>query len=141
MCDFTAQGFSHRIRTSDSGAALLDFLILDTDGVSWELKPTHRSRRCYFRLLFYLNTVLFLIWSNNPIGLINDRIDMEAGAVRFIGREIHFPRGYGPRKDSSCWFTRGVLCSGGQGQTQHTQTHTQVFNNLKSDVLSNEMSY
>ncbi|XP_040037246.1 retinal guanylyl cyclase 2 [Gasterosteus aculeatus] len=76
------QGFSHRIRTSDSGAALLDFLILDTDGVSWELKPTHR-------------------------------IDMEAGAVRFIGREIHFPRGYGPRKDSSCWFTRGVLCSGG----------------------------
>uniref|UniRef100_G3Q4C6 Guanylate cyclase n=1 Tax=Gasterosteus aculeatus aculeatus TaxID=481459 RepID=G3Q4C6_GASAC len=109
MCDFTAQGFSHRIRTSDSGAALLDFLILDTDGVSWELKPTHRSRRCYFRLLFYLNT---------------------AGAVRFIGREIHFPRGYGPRKDSSCWFTRGVLCSGGQGQTQRTQTHTQVFNNL-----------
>uniref|UniRef100_A0AAQ4PIV4 Guanylate cyclase n=1 Tax=Gasterosteus aculeatus aculeatus TaxID=481459 RepID=A0AAQ4PIV4_GASAC len=95
------QGFSHRIRTSDSGAALLDFLILDTDGVSWELKPTHRSRRCYFRLLFYLNT---------------------AGAVRFIGREIHFPRGYGPRKDSSCWFTRGVLCSGGQGQTQLFRT-------------------
>ncbi|XP_068569955.1 retinal guanylyl cyclase 2 [Cebidichthys violaceus] len=76
------QGFSHPVRTSGSGAALLDYLILDTDGVSWELRPTYR-------------------------------IDMEAGSVRFTGREIHFPRGYGPRKDSSCWFTPGVLCSGG----------------------------
>ncbi|XP_075948333.1 retinal guanylyl cyclase 2 [Anarhichas minor] len=76
------QGFSHPIRTNGSGAVLLDYLILDTDGVSWELRPTHR-------------------------------IDMEAGLVRFTGREIHFPRGYGPRKDSSCWFTPGVLCSGG----------------------------
>ena len=34
--------------------------------------------------------------------------------VRFLGRDIHFPRGYGPRKDSSCWFTPGVLCSRGE---------------------------
>uniref|UniRef100_A0AAQ5ZSD9 Guanylate cyclase n=1 Tax=Amphiprion ocellaris TaxID=80972 RepID=A0AAQ5ZSD9_AMPOC len=26
---------------------------------------------------------------------------------------IHFPGGYGPRKDASCWFTAGVICSGG----------------------------
>ncbi|XP_044039400.1 retinal guanylyl cyclase 2 isoform X2 [Siniperca chuatsi] len=76
------QGFSHPIKTNGSGAALLDYLILDTDGLSWELKPTYR-------------------------------IDMEAGMVRFLGRDIHFPRGYGPRKDSSCWFTPGVICSGG----------------------------
>ncbi|XP_054457935.1 retinal guanylyl cyclase 2 [Anoplopoma fimbria] len=76
------QGFSHPIRTNGSGAALLEYLILDTDGLSPELRPTYR-------------------------------INMEAGLVRFMGREIHFPRGYGPRKDSSCWFTPGVLCSGG----------------------------
>uniref|UniRef100_A0A671VHF8 Guanylate cyclase n=1 Tax=Sparus aurata TaxID=8175 RepID=A0A671VHF8_SPAAU len=51
---------------------------------------------------------------NNTIELINDRIDMEVGMVRYLGREIHFPRGYRPRKDSSCWFTPGVICSGGE---------------------------
>ncbi|XP_067435924.1 retinal guanylyl cyclase 2 isoform X1 [Thunnus thynnus] len=76
------QGFSHQIKTNGSGVALLDYLILDTDGLSWELKPTYR-------------------------------IDMEAGMVRFLGRDIHFPHGYGPRRDSSCWFTPGVLCSRG----------------------------
>uniref|UniRef100_A0A8C2XTM6 Guanylate cyclase n=1 Tax=Cyclopterus lumpus TaxID=8103 RepID=A0A8C2XTM6_CYCLU len=76
------QGFSYPVRTDGSGAALLDYVILDTDGLSWELRPTYR-------------------------------IDMEAGSVHFLGREIHFPRGSGPRKDSSCWFTPGVLCSGG----------------------------
>ncbi|KAI3375632.1 hypothetical protein L3Q82_003946 [Scortum barcoo] len=76
------QGFSHPIKTNSSGAALLDYLILDTDGLSWELKPTYR-------------------------------IDMELGMVRFLGRDIHFPRGSGPRKDSPCWFTPGVICSGG----------------------------
>ncbi|XP_078137945.1 retinal guanylyl cyclase 2, partial [Centroberyx gerrardi] len=76
------QGFSHPMRTNGSGAALLDYLILDTDGFSWELKPTYR-------------------------------IDMETNVVRFLGRDIHFPRGSGPRTDSSCWFTSGVICSGG----------------------------
>uniref|UniRef100_A0A3B4WKS6 Guanylate cyclase n=1 Tax=Seriola lalandi dorsalis TaxID=1841481 RepID=A0A3B4WKS6_SERLL len=74
------QGFSHPIKTNSSGAALLDYLILDTDGLSWELKPVYR-------------------------------IDMEVGMVRFLGRDIHFPRGSGPWRDSSCWFTPGVLCS------------------------------
>lgn len=36
------QGFSHLVKTNSSGAALLDYLILDTDGLSWELKPTYR---------------------------------------------------------------------------------------------------
>ncbi|XP_036966905.1 retinal guanylyl cyclase 2 [Acanthopagrus latus] len=80
--NLTFQGFSHPIKTDSSGAGLLDYLILDTDGLSWELKPTYR-------------------------------IDMEVGMVRYLGREIHFPRGYKPRKDSSCWFTPGVICSGG----------------------------
>uniref|UniRef100_A0A3Q1IGT6 Guanylate cyclase n=1 Tax=Anabas testudineus TaxID=64144 RepID=A0A3Q1IGT6_ANATE len=76
------QGFSHPIKTNSSGSTLLNYLILDTDGLSWELKPTYS-------------------------------IDIEAGMVRFLGRDIHFPHYYGPRKDSSCWFTPGVICSGG----------------------------
>lgn len=39
---------------------------------------------------------------------------MEIGMVRFLGKDIHFPRGYGPKKDASCWFTPGVICSGGE---------------------------
>lgn len=39
------QGFSHAIKTNGSGAALLDFLILDTDGLSWELRPVYRCTR------------------------------------------------------------------------------------------------
>uniref|UniRef100_I3K1E5 Guanylate cyclase n=1 Tax=Oreochromis niloticus TaxID=8128 RepID=I3K1E5_ORENI len=86
------QGFSHPIKTNGSGAALLEYLILDTDGISWELKPTHR-------------------------------IDMEIGMVRFLGKDIHFPRGYGPKKDASCWFTPGVICSGGPSTRLYTVCH------------------
>ncbi|XP_048885788.1 retinal guanylyl cyclase 2-like [Brienomyrus brachyistius] len=80
--NLTFLGFSHPIRISDSGAALLDYVVLDTDGHSWELYPTHR-------------------------------LDMEANLVRFLGRAIHFPHGVSPETDSSCWFTVGVICSGG----------------------------
>ncbi|XP_041840435.1 retinal guanylyl cyclase 2 [Melanotaenia boesemani] len=76
------QGFSHPIKTSSTGAAQLDYLILDTNGFSARMMPTYR-------------------------------IDMEMGMVRFLGQDIHFPQGYGPRRDSACWFTPGVICSGG----------------------------
>ncbi|KAF3697687.1 Retinal guanylyl cyclase 2 [Channa argus] len=76
------EGFSYPVKTNSSGVSLLNYLILDTDGLSWKLKPTYS-------------------------------IDMEANMVRFLGQDIHFPHGYGPRKDSSCWFTPGVICSGG----------------------------
>ncbi|XP_062867316.1 retinal guanylyl cyclase 2-like [Trichomycterus rosablanca] len=35
------QGFSQRIRTNASGVSLLNYVVLDTDGHSWELHPTH----------------------------------------------------------------------------------------------------
>lgn len=38
----TLQGFSHLLKTNASGSALVDYLILDTDGLSWELKPAYR---------------------------------------------------------------------------------------------------
>ncbi|KAJ8416772.1 hypothetical protein AAFF_G00326500 [Aldrovandia affinis] len=75
-------GFNHRIRTNNSGASLVDFVVLDTDGHHWELLPTHR-------------------------------MDMEAGLVRFLGRVIHYPHGVSPQTDSSCWFTHGIICTGG----------------------------
>ncbi|XP_054608923.1 retinal guanylyl cyclase 2 [Dunckerocampus dactyliophorus] len=76
------EGFSHPMKSDSSGSILLDYVLLDTDGLSWELKPTHR-------------------------------LDMKADMVHFLGQDIHFPRGYGPRKDAACWFTPGVICSGG----------------------------
>ncbi|NXN93297.1 GUC2F cyclase, partial [Rhinopomastus cyanomelas] len=36
-----------------------------------------------------------------------------AGAVKALGRVVHFPRGAAPRPDSSCWFDPGVICTGG----------------------------
>uniref|UniRef100_A0A8C8CM22 Guanylate cyclase n=1 Tax=Oncorhynchus tshawytscha TaxID=74940 RepID=A0A8C8CM22_ONCTS len=34
-------GFSQRVRTNGSGASLLKYVVLDTDGQSWPLLPTH----------------------------------------------------------------------------------------------------
>ncbi|KAM9718223.1 retinal guanylyl cyclase 2 isoform 1-T1 [Menidia menidia] len=76
------QGFSHPIKTSSTGETQLEYLILDTDGLSPKLTPTYK-------------------------------IDMEMGMVRFLGQDIHYPKGYGPKRDAACWFTPGVICSGG----------------------------
>uniref|UniRef100_A0A8K9X846 Guanylate cyclase n=1 Tax=Oncorhynchus mykiss TaxID=8022 RepID=A0A8K9X846_ONCMY len=35
-------GFSHPVRTNMSGAGVADYVILDTDGKTWDLRPTHR---------------------------------------------------------------------------------------------------
>ncbi|XP_076836964.1 retinal guanylyl cyclase 2-like [Brachyhypopomus gauderio] len=35
------QGFNQRVRTNGSGVSLLNYVVLDTDGLSWELYPTH----------------------------------------------------------------------------------------------------
>uniref|UniRef100_M4AK10 Guanylate cyclase n=1 Tax=Xiphophorus maculatus TaxID=8083 RepID=M4AK10_XIPMA len=88
------QGFSHRIKTSSSGAVQLDYLILDTDGSTLNLIPTYK-------------------------------IDMEISMVRFLGRDIHFPQGYGPRRDAACWFTPGVICSG--GEENHKNIYSGMF--------------
>lgn len=53
---------------------------------------------------------------------------MEAGIVHFLGRDIHFPRGFGPRRDSSCWFTPGVICSGGEENTKINPTFPYMMN-------------
>ncbi|KAM9500438.1 retinal guanylyl cyclase 2 [Clarias gariepinus] len=80
--NLTFKGFSHFIHTSHLGSGLLDYVVLDTDGLSWELRP------CY-------------------------RIEMETNMVHFLGHPIHFPRLGPPKTDSRCWFTQGIICSGG----------------------------
>ncbi|XP_060780759.1 retinal guanylyl cyclase 2 isoform X3 [Neoarius graeffei] len=40
--NLTFKGFSHPIHMSHSGFGLLDYVVLDTDGLSWELRPCYR---------------------------------------------------------------------------------------------------
>lgn len=82
------KGFSYTLQANSSGLGMLDYVVLDTDGFSWELQPTYR-------------------------------IEMQTDMVRFLGRTIHFPEGGPPKTDSSCWFTQGVICSGGEWGYAH----------------------
>ncbi|XP_060792569.1 retinal guanylyl cyclase 2-like isoform X1 [Neoarius graeffei] len=77
------QGFSQSVRTNGSGVSLVDYVVLDTDGHSWELHPTHT-------------------------------VDIQANAVHYLGRPIHFPGDVQPKADSRCWFIPGgPLCTRG----------------------------
>uniref|UniRef100_A0A9J7Z2P3 Guanylate cyclase n=1 Tax=Cyprinus carpio carpio TaxID=630221 RepID=A0A9J7Z2P3_CYPCA len=76
-----SKGFSLQANFSDFGT--LDYVVLDTDGFSWELQPTHH-------------------------------IEMQTDMVRFLGWPIHFPPAGPPKTDSSCWFTHGLICRGGE---------------------------
>ncbi|KAF3693005.1 Retinal guanylyl cyclase 2 [Channa argus] len=40
-------------------------------------------------------------------------VDLSAEVLRFAGRSIHFPGGFPPPSDSSCWFERSRVCTGG----------------------------
>uniref|UniRef100_A0A665UT70 Guanylate cyclase n=1 Tax=Echeneis naucrates TaxID=173247 RepID=A0A665UT70_ECHNA len=40
-------------------------------------------------------------------------VDLTSGVLRFAGRSIHFPGGSPPSPDSSCWFEKNAICSGG----------------------------
>ncbi|KAM9853487.1 retinal guanylyl cyclase 2 [Aulostomus maculatus] len=40
-------------------------------------------------------------------------VDLTAGVLRFAGRSINFPGGSPPPSDSSCWFEKSAVCSGG----------------------------
>ncbi|XP_077964327.1 retinal guanylyl cyclase 2 [Gasterosteus aculeatus] len=40
-------------------------------------------------------------------------VDLTTGSLRFAGRSIQFPGGYPPPSDSSCWFDKNVMCTGG----------------------------
>lgn len=64
------------------------------------------------------------------------RIDMEMRTVHFLGRDIHFPRGYGPRRDSSCWFNPKIICSGGEENIQRRyQSLTWFLNTVFMEMI------
>lgn len=41
-------------------------------------------------------------------------VDMASGKLRFAGRSINFPGGSPPPSDSSCWFDKTAICTGGE---------------------------
>lgn len=41
-------------------------------------------------------------------------VDLTSGVLRFAGRSIHFPGGSPPPSDSSCWFDKNGVCTGGK---------------------------
>ncbi|XP_070685044.1 retinal guanylyl cyclase 2 [Pempheris klunzingeri] len=40
-------------------------------------------------------------------------VDLTSGVLRFAGRSINFPGGSPPPSDSSCWFDKNAVCTGG----------------------------
>ncbi|XP_044059250.1 retinal guanylyl cyclase 2 isoform X1 [Siniperca chuatsi] len=40
-------------------------------------------------------------------------VDLTSGVLRFAGRSINFPGGSPPPSDSSCWFEKNAVCTGG----------------------------
>lgn len=41
-------------------------------------------------------------------------VDLTAGVLRLAGRSIYFPGGSPPPSDSSCWFVKSAVCTGGK---------------------------
>lgn len=41
-------------------------------------------------------------------------VDLTSGGLRFAGRSIRFPGGLPPPSDSSCWFEKDAVCTGGK---------------------------
>uniref|UniRef100_A0A8C6XD09 Guanylate cyclase n=1 Tax=Naja naja TaxID=35670 RepID=A0A8C6XD09_NAJNA len=46
------------------------------------------------------------------------KVDLDSGILRFIGRAIHWPHNTKPASDPSCWFNRGIICTGGKCGSQ-----------------------
>ncbi|KAK5904461.1 hypothetical protein CesoFtcFv8_006021 [Champsocephalus esox] len=40
-------------------------------------------------------------------------LDLKSRVLSFSGNSIHYPGGYPPPSDSSCWFDKKILCTGG----------------------------
>ncbi|KAK5929123.1 hypothetical protein CgunFtcFv8_010384 [Champsocephalus gunnari] len=40
-------------------------------------------------------------------------LDLKSRVLSFAGNSIHYPGGYPPPSDSSCWFDKKILCTGG----------------------------
>uniref|UniRef100_A0A673ILW1 Guanylate cyclase n=1 Tax=Sinocyclocheilus rhinocerous TaxID=307959 RepID=A0A673ILW1_9TELE len=63
--------------------------------------------RCEFKTLMTLYDMMRLAG-------VFTFIEMQTDMVRFLGRPIHFPPAGPPKTDSSCWFTHGIICRGGE---------------------------
>lgn len=57
-------------------------------------------------------------------------LDLTSGRLRFAGRSINFPRGAPPPSDSSCWFDKKAICTGGKRVHFGTCVHSCSFMNV-----------
>ncbi|XP_074535712.1 retinal guanylyl cyclase 2 [Halichoeres trimaculatus] len=62
-----------------------------------------------------LKTSFVILDSDNTGGQLYQTylVDLSYGVLRFAGRSIHFPGGAPPPSDSSCWFDKTAVCTGG----------------------------
>ncbi|CAJ1065831.1 LOW QUALITY PROTEIN: retinal guanylyl cyclase 2 [Xyrichtys novacula] len=62
-----------------------------------------------------LKTNFVILDSDNSGGQLYQtyQVDLSSGVLRFAGRSIHFPGGSPPPSDSSCWFDKTAVCTGG----------------------------
>ncbi|MEQ2171871.1 hypothetical protein GOODEAATRI_015030 [Goodea atripinnis] len=58
--------------------------------------------------------------------------------VHFLGRDVHFPQGFGPRRDAVCWFTPGVICSRG---VDLFLTFSMFFGSIAASVFAVALLY
>uniref|UniRef100_A0AAZ3P6G0 Guanylate cyclase n=1 Tax=Oncorhynchus tshawytscha TaxID=74940 RepID=A0AAZ3P6G0_ONCTS len=80
FCDLF-QGFSHPVRTNMSGAGLADYVILDTDGKTWDLRPTHRRRINHIRLFRGPNKILLTL---DDVTFINPSLSNKVSSYRLM---------------------------------------------------------
>uniref|UniRef100_UPI0037E6F874 retinal guanylyl cyclase 2 n=1 Tax=Semicossyphus pulcher TaxID=241346 RepID=UPI0037E6F874 len=62
-----------------------------------------------------LKTNFVILDSDNTGGQLYQTylVDLSSGVLRFGGRSINFPGGSPPPSDSSCWFDKTAVCTGG----------------------------
>ncbi|KAM6987354.1 retinal guanylyl cyclase 2 [Tautogolabrus adspersus] len=62
-----------------------------------------------------LKTNYVILDSDNSGGQLYQTylVDLSSGVLRFAGRSINFPGGSPPLSDSSCWFDKTAVCTGG----------------------------
>ncbi|XP_061828717.2 retinal guanylyl cyclase 2 isoform X1 [Nerophis lumbriciformis] len=72
----------------------------------------------------------YVILDTNNIGsqlYLTYVVDLMAGRLRLDGKSINFPGGSPPPSDSSCWFVKSALCTGGVEVTSIIVVFSVIF--------------
>lgn len=76
-----------------------------------------------------LKTNFVILDSDNTEGQLYQTylVDLSYGVLRFAGRSIHFPGGAPPPSDSSCWFDKTAVCTGGRAAAPHQWSFKSLY--------------